>query len=125
MEKILLIEDDQLLIRMYQRKFKSDGYDLCVALNGEEGLGQAREFHPDLIMMDIMMPRMNGLEALEKLKADAKLKDIPVILLTNLGGAQEDIERGLKMGAVAYIVKSDARPDEVVKKVKEVLGSKK
>lgn len=123
--KILLVEDDQLLIRMYQRKFKSDGYDLHVATNGADGLVAAKDVKPDLVMMDIMMPKMNGLQALEKMKADAELNKIPVILLTNLGGSQDDIERGLQMGAVAYLVKSDTRPDQVVAKVKSVLAGEK
>ena len=121
MAKILLVEDDPLMVRMYQRKLATDSYEVDVAVNGEEGLVKIRSFRPDLVLLDIMMPRLNGLQVLERMKADTTVSSIPVIILTNLGGSQEDIERGLELGAVAYLVKSAYRPDEVVAKVKEVL----
>ena len=123
MAKLLLIEDDSLMIRMYSRKFEADGFELKTALNGEEGLVAVKEFEPDVILLDVMMPKMNGLQVLDALKADGATKSIPVILLTNLGGSQEDIDRGLEKGAVAYLVKSDMKPDEVVAKVKEILAA--
>lgn len=123
MPKILLVEDDSLMLRMYQRKLVSDGYEVEVAINGEEGLVKIRSFRPDLMLLDIMMPKLNGLQVLERMKADPTTAKIPVIILTNLGGSQEDIERGLELGAVAYLVKSAYRPDEVVAKVKEVLSA--
>lgn len=122
MAKILLIEDDPLMVRMYQRKLLSDGYEVDIAVNGEEGLVKIRSFRPDLVLLDIMMPKLNGLQVLERMKADPTIATIPVIILTNLGGSQEDIERGLELGAVAYLVKSAYRPDEVVVKAKEVLA---
>ena len=122
MAKVLLVEDDPLMVRMYQRKLLSDNYDVGVAVNGEEGLVKIRSFRPDLILLDIMMPKLNGLEVLERMKADPTVAHIPVIILTNLGGSQDDVDRGLELGAVAYLVKSAYRPDEVVKKVKEVLA---
>ena len=122
MAKVLLVEDDSLMVRMYQRKLASDGYDVSVAVNGEEGLAKIRSFRPDLVLLDIMMPKLNGLQMLERMKADPTVSQIPAIILTNLGGSQEDIERGLELGAVAYLVKSAYRPDEVVAKVKEVLS---
>lgn len=121
MAKILLIEDDPLMVRMYQRKLLNDNYEANVAINGEEGLVKIRSFQPDLVLLDIMMPKLNGLQVLERMKADPTVSHIPVIILTNLGGSQEDIERGLELGAVAYLVKSAYRPDEVIAKVKEVL----
>lgn len=122
MAKILLIEDDNLMIRMYQRKLKADGYEIEVALNGEEGLERVKTFNPDLVLLDIMMPKMNGLQVLEKMKADDEIKNIPVILLTNLSGSDADKDKGLELGAVAYLVKSNMKPDEVIAKVKEVLA---
>lgn len=122
MPKILLIDDDSLLVRMYERKFKLDGSEVETAFDGKTGLAKAAEFKPNLILLDIMMPEMNGLEVLEKLKADEGSKAIPIILLTNLGGSQEDIDRGLGLGAVAYLVKADYTPAEVVAKVKEILA---
>ncbi|TSC62578.1 MAG: response regulator receiver [Parcubacteria group bacterium Gr01-1014_48] len=122
MAKLLLVEDDPLMVRMYQRKLINDGYDVEVAVNGEDGLVKIRSFSPDLVLLDIMMPKVNGLQVLERVKSDPTISKIPIIILTNLGGSQEDIERGLELGAVAYLVKSAYRPDEVVAKVKEVLA---
>lgn len=119
---VLLIEDDNLLVRMYQDKFTQDGYKVNVALDGEEGLAKLKEEKPTLILLDIMMPKVNGFEALKKIKADPDCKSIPVILLTNLGG-QDDAKHGLEMGAVAYMIKSDYTPDQVVAKVKEILAA--
>lgn len=117
---ILLVEDDNLLVRMYQDKFVRDGYKVNVASNGEEGLVKLKEQKPDLILLDIMMPKMDGFEMLKRIKADPKTKGVPVILLTNLGG-QDDAKKGLEMGAVAYLIKSDYTPDEIAEKVKEIL----
>ena len=122
MAKLLLVEDDPLMVRMYQRKLINDGYEVEVAVNGEDGLVKIRSFFPDLVLLDVMMPKVNGLQVLERVKSDPSISKIPIIILTNLGGSQEDIERGLELGAVAYLVKSAYRPDEVVAKVKEVLA---
>ncbi len=121
MAKILLVDDDKLLIKMYQGKFVDDGYEVEVATNGEEGYDKALEFKPNLILLDIMMPKVNGLDLLKKLKAREETKEIPVILLTNVGG-DEDAKYGLSLGAVAYLVKAHYDVKDVVKKVKEVLG---
>lgn len=122
MTKILLVDDDRLLVRMYQKKFENDGYEVLVATDGKMGLEKVAEFKPDLILLDIMMPVMNGYEVLQQLKADATTSKIPVIMLTNVGASDADIERGLELGAVTYLIKAGTRPSAVVKKVKEVLG---
>lgn len=122
MAKILLVDDDPLLIRMYQKKLQNDGYEVDSASDGEAGLKKVSEFEPDLILLDIMMPKLNGLEVLKKLKEETQTKNIPVILLTNVGGSDEDVERGLGLGAVAYLIKAGNRPDVVVSKVKEILA---
>jgi DNA-binding response OmpR family regulator len=122
MAKILIVEDDVLMVKMYQGKFEDDGFDVAVAFDGETGLIKAKEFKPDLILLDIMMPKVNGLEMLKNLKADETIKKIPVILLTNVGGNDEDAEKGLSLGAVAYMVKAQYDAKDVVKKVKEILG---
>jgi CheY-like chemotaxis protein len=121
MAKILIIEDDQLMIRLYEKVFKFEKYDVAVASNGQEGLTKVKSFKPTLILLDIMMPEMNGLEVLERLKADPETKKIPVVVLTNLSGTQ-DAETALGKGAVKYIVKSEHEPKEVVKIVKGVLA---
>jgi len=121
MTKILVVEDDPLMSRMYQKIFTFEGYEVEMAGNGQEGLDKARAIKPTLILMDIMMPVMNGLEALEKLKADPETKAIPVIMLTNLAG-QQDAEAALSKGAIKYIVKSEYEPKDVTNMVKEILA---
>jgi len=122
MAKILLVDDDALMVKMYQTKFKADGFDIEAALDGEAGLKKVAEFKPDLILLDVMMPKMNGLEMLKKVKENKETKAIPVIMLTNVGGSEADVERALSLGAVTYLVKASYTPKEVVQKVKEVLG---
>lgn len=122
MAKVLLVEDDPLMIRMYQRKLLGDGFEVEAALDGEEGLVKVRSFRPDLVLLDIMMPKLNGLQVLERVKSDPTISKTPIIILTNIGSSEDDINRGLELGAVAYLVKSYYRPDEVVAKVKEVLA---
>jgi len=121
MVKILIIEDDPLMSRMYQKIFTFEGYEVEMAVDGMEGLDKARVVKPTLILLDIMMPKMNGIEVLEKLKADPETKVIPVVMLTNLAG-QQDAELALSKGAVKYIVKSEYEPKQVADMVKEILA---
>lgn len=123
MAKILLVDDDPLLIRMYQTKLESDGYTVETGNNGEEAVLKATTFGPDLILCDIMMPKMNGLDALKKLKGDEATKEIPVIMLSNVSGSNEDTNKALELGAATYMVKSSYTPKEVVQKVKEILSA--
>ena len=120
MAKILIVEDDPLMARLYEKVFKFEGYDVSIALNGREGLDKVREVKPTVIVLDIMMPEMNGLEVLDKLKADPDTKTIPVVVLTNLAGGQ-DAEAALTKGAVKYIVKSEYEPKQIANMIKEVL----
>lgn len=121
MTKILITEDDPLMSRMYQKIFSFEGYDVVMATNGQECIEKARDIKPTLILLDVMMPVMNGLTALEKLKSDPVTKAIPVIMLTNLAG-QQDAEAALAKGAVKYIIKSEHDPKEVADMVKEILA---
>jgi two-component system cell cycle response regulator len=121
MARILIVEDDPLISRMYQSVFKFEEYDVDVARNGEEGLEMIRKVRPTLVLLDIMMPKLNGLDVLEEIKSDPKLKNIPVIVLTNLSG-MKDAETALELGAVKYIVKSQHKPKDVVRQVKEILS---
>src|SRR3989344_492693 len=122
MAKILLVDDDSLLVRMYQKKLANDGYTVATAANGVDALQQVVDFKPDLVLLDIMMPKMNGLEVLSRLKDHPETSKLPVILLTNVGASDDDAQRGLEMGAVAYLVKASNRPKAVVDKVKEILA---
>lgn len=122
--KVLLIEDEEMLANMYEVKFQNEGFELIKALDGSQGLKLAQENTPDFILLDIIMPKMDGFAVLKNLKEDPKTQNVPVILLTNLG-QEEDIERGKKLGAVGYLVKANITPAEVVAEVKKHLGAKK
>ncbi len=117
---VLLVEDDIFLGNIYKTKFDMEGFKVSVAENGEEGLADAKKKKPDIILLDILLPKMDGFIVLEHLKADASVKDIPVILLTNLG-QKDDVSKGLEMGAVDYLIKAHFKPSEVVDKVRKVL----
>ncbi len=118
--KILLIEDDPFLLSMYSTKFGLENFSVISADDGEKGWQMADEVRPDIILLDILMPKMNGFEVLEKLKANKKTKNIPVILLTNLN-QKDEIERGMTLGADDYLIKAHFMPSEVVEKIKKVL----
>lgn len=111
-KKILIVEDDELILRMYQKIFSFNGYQVDVAANGEDGMEKARSSQPTLIILDIMMPKLNGLEMLKRLKALPETAKIPVVVLTNLMGSA-DAEAALEAGAIKYIGKSDYKPREV------------
>ncbi len=118
MSKVLLIEDDSLMVKMYNMKFTHDGFDVDVALDGEEGLQKAKN-NPNIIVLDIMLPKMSGTEVLEKLKADDQTKNIPVIVLTNLNANEEDVTKCSDLGAKEVLMKTDVTPQEVVDKIRE------
>src|SRR5438045_2821716 len=124
MYKILLIEDDELMSRMYKRVFEMEGYSVEVAGDGLIGYDKAKTVAPDLILLDVMMPVMNGLQSLEKLKSDPQTKNIPVIMLTNLAN-KPDADYSLKKGAVKYLVKSDYDPKGVLDVIHEFLTTQK
>ena len=110
--------------RMYQKIFAFEGYKVELAISGEKALEKINKQKPNLILLDIMMPKMNGLQVLEKLKIDPDTKSIPVVILTNLAGRQ-DAENALSRGAVKYIVKSEYEPKQVANMVKEILKTGK
>lgn len=118
--KILLIEDDPFLLSMYSSKFEMENFRVISADDGEKGLKAAKNNKPNVILLDILMPKMNGFEVLEQLKADQETRDIPVILLTNLN-QKDEIERGLSLGADDYLIKAHFMPTEVVNKIKKVI----
>lgn len=121
MAKVLIIEDDPLMSRMYQKIFTFEGYEVELAVNGEEGLEKVKKDKPNLVLLDIMMPKMNGLQLLEKVKLDPETKSIPIVMLTNLAG-QQDAETAMSKGAVKYIIKSEYEPKQVANMVKEILA---
>lgn len=121
MANILLVDDDPLLVRMYQKKFELDGHKIVTASDGSQLFSVLADFKPDVILLDVMMPEMNGINALKKLKATDQHKNIPVIMLTNVGSSEKDSEEALEAGAVAYLVKASYSPKEIVQKVKEIV----
>jgi DNA-binding response OmpR family regulator len=123
MAKILLVDDDPLLVRMYQIKFELDGNEVSTCGDGEEALEKLKSYTPDIVLLDIMMPKKDGLVTLEEIKENPETKKLPVIMLTNVSSSEADSQKGLELGAVAYLVKADYTPTEVVQKVKEILGA--
>lgn len=120
-KKILLIEDDKFLRELMGQKIINLNYDLVTAVDGEEGLKKIKKEKPDVVLLDLMLPGMNGFEVLEKAKADPDIAKIPVIILSNLGQA-EDIEKGLKLGAKDFLIKAHFTPQEIINKLKVILG---
>jgi CheY-like chemotaxis protein len=119
-ESVLVVEDTELLRKVYADKLSQDGYEVQTAGDGVEALAILRSSVVDLILLDLIMPKMSGLEAIEAIKADPRLKDIPVIVLSNLG-QESDVERGLALGATDYLIKNEAKPADVAEKIRLTL----
>ncbi|MFA5022371.1 MAG: response regulator [Patescibacteria group bacterium] len=119
-KKILIIEDDKFLAKMLARMLESYKYQTILAASGSEGLAKAETGEANLILLDIMLPDLDGFDVLQKIKNNAKSKDTPVIIMSNLG-QPEDVAQGKKLGAKDYLVKSDLSLDEVAKKVSDSL----
>ena len=120
-QTILLVEDDTFLSGMYKTKFELEGFVVITAEDGFKGFQFAKEQHPDIILLDILMPKMDGFEVLQKIRSSEDTKHIPVILLTNLG-QKDDVKKGLTLGADGYLIKAHFMPSEVVTKLKSVLA---
>lgn len=120
MKKILIIEDDKFLRELIAKKLSQEGFETLEAIDGQEGLKKIKEVRPDLILLDLILPGMDGFEILAKIKEEVSLSSIPVIILSNLG-QKEDIEKGLRLGAVDYLIKAHFAPAEIIEKIKNVL----
>jgi DNA-binding response OmpR family regulator len=124
MTKIAIIEDDAAIHQMYRMKFETEGFDVQLASNGKSGIELVKKFNPDIVLLDLQMPEVDGLEALRAIRSSKQSKQTPVIILTNLG--EEESPKELKdLGANGYIVKADYTPRQVVLKVKETLEAVK
>jgi len=122
MTKIAIIEDDSAIHQMYRMKFESEGFDVQLAGDGRSGVTLVKNFHPDLVLLDMQMPEVDGLTALREIRSNEWGKHIPVIILTNLG--EEESPKELKsLGINGYIVKAELTPRQVVARVKDVLAS--
>jgi DNA-binding response OmpR family regulator len=122
-KKLLIIEDDLVLRDALEEFLISEGFEVSSAIDGEEGIQKISEQKPDLVLLDIVLPKKNGYEVLEEVKANKETANIPIVLLTNLGSAM-DVEKALRLGATTYLVKADYKLDEVTQKIKEILDIK-
>ncbi len=122
--KVLIIEDDSYISDMYKIKFDSENFETTVAEDGIKGIKEIERQKPDIVLLDIVMPKVDGFSVLKMIKKNENSKDIPVVMLTNLG-QKENVERGFELGATSYIIKAHFTPSEVVKKVKEILEKEK
>lgn len=123
-KKVLIIEDDVSISNMYQMKLKQQGYTVIVADNGSDGLEVAKKEKPDLILLDVILPQLDGFSVLEELKKSKDTAKIPVLMLTNLS-TNEDQEKAQKLGADNYLVKASLTPTEVGATVEKFLGTGK
>lgn len=119
-KKILIIEDDKFLRELIAQKLLKEGYDVIWAIDGEEGVKKAIEEKPDLVLLDLILPGIDGFEVLAKIKEDSVISEAPVIILSNLG-QKDDVERGINLGASDYLIKAHFTPAEIIGKIKSVL----
>ena len=122
-KKILFIEDEKSLQEILGQVLKQHGFEVKEALNGQDGLDLVAKFEPDLILLDLILPKVNGFEVLEKIKGNEATKNIPVIILTNLEGS-ENVQRALELEAFDYLVKSNYSLNEIVNRVESTLNKK-
>jgi DNA-binding response OmpR family regulator len=120
MKSILLIEDDPFVVDIYTKKLAEAGFSVEVAQDKEETLKKISERKPDLLLLDIVLPNIEGWDLLKEIKEDLSLRDIKVAILSNLG-QKDDVERGLKLGAERYFIKAHYTPTQVVEEIKKIL----
>ncbi|MBI2626492.1 MAG: response regulator [Candidatus Nealsonbacteria bacterium] len=120
-KKIALIEDEEVLIGLLQRKLIKEGYDVFLARDGEEGLKMLREEKPDLVLLDIVMPKMGGFEVMEEMQKDEELKKIPIVIISNSGQPVE-LDRAKQLGVKDWLIKTEFDPQEVINKVIKQIG---
>ena len=118
---VLVVEDDVILANMYTQKLETENYGVEVCYDGAEGYEKIKLDKPSVVIMDLLMPNMNGFEVLQKVKADEKLKNTPIILLSNVA-APGEAQKALNAGASAYFVKAETKPSDIVAKVKDLLS---
>lgn len=119
-KSVLVIEDEQALQEALKLKLEKEGIEVLTASTGEEALEALKKRRPTLVTLDILLPRMNGLEVLQKIRGDANLRDLPVVIVSVSGG-QEKIKQAFAMNVVDYLIKSEYKIENIVKKIKEIL----
>jgi len=120
-KKVLIIEDEEILLDLLQKKLIKEGYEVSTSRNGEEGLKTMKETKPDLILLDIVMPKMGGFEVMEEMRKDRELNKIPVIIISNSGQPVE-LDKAKKLGAKDWLIKAEFDPQEVIDKVVKQIG---
>ena len=120
-KKILIVEDEEIVLGLLQKKLSQEGYEVSVARDGEEGLKKMTEIKPDLVLLDIIMPKMSGFEVMEEMQKDSGLKKIPVIVVSNSGQPVE-IDKVRELGAKDWLIKTEFDPQEVIDKVVKQIG---
>lgn len=120
--KILIIDDEKALLTMYEDKMKTEGFEVVTAADGEEGLQKAIDTKPDVILLDIIMPKVNGLDVLKNFKSNEATKHVPVYLLTNI--PEVSAEKGKELGAAGYLFKAETEPGKLVEFLKGLAPKK-
>ena len=124
MQRILIIEDDKFLRELIIQKLGNEGYEVVEAAEGEEGLRKMKEEKPDLVLLDLILPVIDGFEVLRRAKSEQDTASVPIIILSNLG-QRDDVEKGIELGAVDYMIKAHFTPGEIVEKIKATLKTEK
>ena len=119
-KNILIVEDDKILRELISQKLQKEDYNISAAIDGEEGFKKVKEEKPDIVLLDLILPGIDGFEVLERIKQDPEINKIPVVILSNLG-QKEEIEKGLKLGATDYLIKAHFTLSEIVAKVRTIL----
>ena len=120
-KKVLLIEDEEIMINLLQKKLIQEGYEVSIARDGEEGLKMTKEQRPDIILLDIIMPKMGGFEVMEEIAKDPELKKIPIVVISNSGQPVE-LDKARDLGAKDWLIKTEFDPQEVIEKVIGQIG---
>jgi len=121
MKKILIVEDEDIIIELLEKKLIQEGYDISIAHNGEEGLKMVKEIKPDIVLLDIVMPKKSGYEVMEEMSKDPELNKIPIIIISNSGQPVE-LDKAKELGAKDWLIKTEFDPNEVVEKVRKQIG---
>lgn len=116
--KILVVEDDKYLADVFLTKLNKEGFDVIQAFNGDDAIIMIKKYHPNLVLLDIIMPKKDGFDVLKEVKEDETIRDIPVIIMSNLG-QEDDVITGKKLGATDYLIKTNISLSDVVKKIKQ------
>lgn len=119
--KVLIVEDDKFLRELINRKLQSENFETVLAIDGEAGIDLIIKEKPDIVLLDLILPGINGFEVLAKIKENERIKEIPVIIFSNLG-QKDDIDKGMNLGAADYLVKAHFTPSEIIEKINQVLS---